>query len=82
MWRVINANRIGSTTSDDNTWTGVGSPAVESDARHMGGSNILFADGHVKFQSQGQMGLDPTRSSQPGSNQFKIAMSPDDDRVR
>lgn len=81
MWRVINASRSGNPTTDDNTWTSVGGPAAEADARHLGGSNILFADGHVKFQSQGQMGLDPTRTALAEPYKFKIPIARNDDRV-
>lgn len=49
-WRVINANWTG------NTWYDVRPEVpVESMARHLGGSNICYADGHVKFLQQGRM---------------------------
>ena len=82
LWRIINANRIGNPTMDDNTWTSIAGPAAETDARHLGGSNVLFADGHVKFQSQAQLGLDATRSAQALQYQFKIPIALDDDRVK
>lgn len=51
-------------------------------ARHLGGSNIAFADGHVKFYSQGQAGLDPTRESQTDlADRGRIILRPEDDRV-
>ena len=82
MWRVINAQRSGNPSVDDDSWTSVGGPAVETDARHLGGSNILFADGHVKFQSQGQMGPDPARTALAEPYKFKVAVARDDDRVK
>lgn len=51
-------------------------------ARHLGGSNIAFADGHVKFYSQAQAGLDPTRESQADlADRGLIILRPEDDRV-
>jgi prepilin-type processing-associated H-X9-DG protein len=78
MWRVINASAY-----NENAY-GMPDRIIESGARHLNGSNILFADGHVKFSPQGQMALDPTRSAVTGgqSYQFKIPLRPDDDRVR
>ena len=45
-------------------------------ARHSGGVNILYADGHVKYQSISRMlGKDPARVSagKPGRQQFNFA---------
>ncbi len=77
--RIINAN----------TTSYYGAPAApdESLARHLNGSNILFADGHVKFFQQGAMYIDPTRTSLPAPYNnavysYKIPYRPDDDRVK
>ena len=52
-------------------------------SRHLNGSNIAFADGHVKFYPQGQIALDPGRSGQAEQkDRYKIPVRPDDDRVR
>ncbi|MBW3635978.1 MAG: DUF1559 domain-containing protein [Armatimonadetes bacterium] len=64
-------------------------PPIDGDpqfARHLGGSNLLFMDGHVKFQNQGQMALDPALASSTacgGSSRckFKIVIAPDDPRA-
>jgi prepilin-type N-terminal cleavage/methylation domain-containing protein/prepilin-type processing-associated H-X9-DG protein len=77
MWRVIKAN--------DTTvaWTATTSPIDERYARHLNGSNIAFADGHVKFYPQGQMGPDPSRSTQANVNDsFKLPIRPQDNRVQ
>ena len=83
MWRVINANQKVNATTDDDKWPGVVGPAAETDSRHLGGSNILYADGHVKSQSQGQMGLDPARAALTNeAYKFKVPVMIDDDRVK
>lgn len=74
-WRFINANN---TTL---AWNAVNGPVNVDNSRHLGGSNIAFADGHVKFYSQGQMGPDPTRGNGNSPRAFKIAMDPTDDRL-
>lgn len=76
MWRIINANNTST------IWYSVGGPADERYSRHLGGSNILFADGHVKSYSQGQMGLDPSRTNPSETYNFKLPIAPDDDRVK
>jgi len=74
QWRIINAN-------DPNVYSG--EPTVESYARHLGGSNILFSDGHVKFLSQAQMGPDAARASVPGTwRKFKLPIELADDRIQ
>lgn len=52
-------------------------------ARHLGGSDILFADGHVKFFVQGSLAKDPSRASQANDrDRWKIPMRPQDDRIK
>ncbi|PQV64878.1 prepilin-type N-terminal cleavage/methylation domain-containing protein [Abditibacterium utsteinense] len=52
-------------------------------ARHFNGSNILFADGHVKFLNQGQMSPDPSRYGQANNDdKYRLPVRPDDDRVK
>ena len=75
LWRIINPN-------DTNVFTSTSGPIVESYARHLGGSNILFADGHVKFLSQNQMAPDAARSSKPYVWSFKLPLDINDDRVQ
>jgi prepilin-type N-terminal cleavage/methylation domain-containing protein/prepilin-type processing-associated H-X9-DG protein len=77
MWTIINPSHTNTDSSNPPT-----SPVVEA-ARHLGGSNICFADGHVKFYNQGQMGLDPTRASQTDlQRKFKLPFRVGDDRVQ
>ncbi len=52
FFRVINSNAPGINGSSDEVSFG---PATEDWARHFNGSNILFADGHVKFYQQGAL---------------------------
>ena len=77
MARVYNSNNpnnYNAPTSD---------PPVDAFSRHLGGSNILYADGHVKFQNQGQMSPDPSRSGQAlEADRFRIPLRPQDDRVQ
>lgn len=75
MARVLNANVT------DNV-LGVSATPDPSKARHLGGSNILFADGHVKYKPQGAMTLDPTRTNSDWAYNFRDPLKPDDDRVR
>jgi prepilin-type N-terminal cleavage/methylation domain-containing protein/prepilin-type processing-associated H-X9-DG protein len=75
-YRIANPNH----TSD---WWNPPSALDASLARHLGGSNICFADGHVKFFAQGRMGPDAARASQPvASDRYRLPLRPDDDRVR
>jgi prepilin-type N-terminal cleavage/methylation domain-containing protein/prepilin-type processing-associated H-X9-DG protein len=52
-YRIINSNFA------RGSWYSAGWPENQvinvAEARHLGGSNIAYADGHVKFQSQGAM---------------------------
>jgi len=74
IWRIINA--------DDSNTLNPPTQIVDSDARHVNGSNILYCDGHVKFLSQAQMGLDPARASKSTWQQFKMPIDINDDRVQ
>ncbi len=79
FWRVINANHNGPRTDGFLPPTTV----VESAARHLNGSNICFADGHVKFYPQGAMGPDAARSGQASAfDRWKLPLRPEDDRVQ
>ena len=44
-------------------------------ARHSGGSNILYADGHAKWSAQRALGPDPTIVA-PYPNAYKLPVSP------
>jgi len=59
FYRVVNANAAGINGATDEVSFG---PTNEAYARHFNGSNILFADGHVKFYPQGTLGV---RTSTP-----------------
>ena len=71
--RIINAN-------DPNIYTA--EPAKPAFARHINGSNILFADGHAKFLQQAQMATVPARASLGWQYRNGIPLFLDDDRVR
>ena len=78
LWRVINANHQESPQG----WTSTNA-IIEGAARHLNGSNLLYADGHVKFAQQSAMTLDPARSSQSNNaDKWKIPLRPQDDRVQ
>ncbi len=78
-WRIVNANNPVPLTN----WFDGGSAIIVGADRHLGGSNIAFADGHVKFLQQGRMIQDPARGAQPlPVDQFQIPMRPGDDRVK
>lgn len=51
-------------------------------ARHSGGSNILFSDGHAKWYSQGGLDVDPARAAMNDQLWSKIPLRPDDDRAQ
>jgi prepilin-type N-terminal cleavage/methylation domain-containing protein/prepilin-type processing-associated H-X9-DG protein len=75
--RVYNANH-----TNDPTYNAPNN-IVEGFARHFNGANILFADGHVKFMTQGAMGPSAARSGQAnGDDKFGIPVRPEDDRVQ
>jgi prepilin-type N-terminal cleavage/methylation domain-containing protein/prepilin-type processing-associated H-X9-DG protein len=76
LWNVVNSGYQGDPTAAPTT--------PDPDAtRHLGGSTILYADGHVKWQTQSKLGLDPTRSgySDP-RHKHGVAYTIDDDRVQ
>jgi prepilin-type processing-associated H-X9-DG protein len=51
--------------------------------RHLGGSTIVYADGHAKWQHQKNLSLDASRPNwYDPSLRFKIPIRPDDDRVK
>jgi prepilin-type N-terminal cleavage/methylation domain-containing protein/prepilin-type processing-associated H-X9-DG protein len=75
MARVLNAN------TTDNPFDAPRTPDPTK-VRHLNGSNILFADGHVKFMNQGAMTLDPARTNADSSYNYRVPLHPDDDRVR
>ena len=87
-YRIINANYL------TGGWSAGGTPAdMEGNDRHLGGSNICFADGHVKWLPQTRMLADPARSSvavpansPPGASvaryRFQIPVVWNDDRVQ
>jgi len=51
-------------------------------ARHAGGSNILFCDGHAKWYSQGGLDVDPARVGLGDQLWSKIPLRPDDSRMQ
>lgn len=51
FYRVVNATAPGINGGADEVGSG---PATEEWSRHFNGSNILYADGHVKFSQQSQ----------------------------
>jgi prepilin-type N-terminal cleavage/methylation domain-containing protein/prepilin-type processing-associated H-X9-DG protein len=71
--RIYNANHPG--------WWGASTTPDPALARHLGGSNIAFVDGHVKFFSQGQAGPDGARGAQAdAADRANIILRPEDDR--
>lgn len=81
VFRIINPNKTGAPWADDATQQITAYPKW---ARHSGsGTNLTFADGHAKFRVQGSMGWDTTRDpSLPQMWRYKIAIDPEDDRLR
>jgi prepilin-type N-terminal cleavage/methylation domain-containing protein/prepilin-type processing-associated H-X9-DG protein len=51
-------------------------------ARHTGGSNLVFSDGHAKWYSQGGLDADPARVSLGDQRWSKIPLRPDDPRAQ
>ncbi|RYF63895.1 MAG: DUF1559 domain-containing protein [Cytophagaceae bacterium] len=51
-------------------------------ARHAGGSNILFSDGHAKWHPQGALNVDPARIPLGDQRWSKMPLRPDDDRIQ
>jgi prepilin-type N-terminal cleavage/methylation domain-containing protein/prepilin-type processing-associated H-X9-DG protein len=82
LWTVVNASApvVNVTGATD-----VPTTIQPDSARHLGGSNILFGDGHVKWLPQSKIGPDPTRTNPPYSNsrhRYGVAFTIDDDRVQ
>ncbi|RZM14521.1 MAG: DUF1559 domain-containing protein [Pedobacter sp.] len=81
--RVYNANHI---AGQDPAFTSQFSPPEqtrETLARHFNGSNVAFADGHVKFLNQGQMGPDASRAGQASADdRYGLPTRKEDDRIR
>jgi prepilin-type N-terminal cleavage/methylation domain-containing protein/prepilin-type processing-associated H-X9-DG protein len=51
-------------------------------ARHNGGNTVVFADGHAKWMSQGQMDVDPAlQATQPLQYRWKMIFHPSDPRM-
>lgn len=75
--RVYNANHTTEPTYN------APNAVTETFARHFNGSNILFADGHVKFMTQGAMGPAAARAGQANADdRFGLPVRPQDDRVQ
>ena len=47
-------------------------------ARHAGGSNIVYGDGHAKWSPQRGIGADPNRSGRPFPNNYFLPVNPVD----
>ena len=79
--RIYNANFVD--PGGHWQWWNVDATLPEENlARHLGGSNILYADGHAKSLRQGQMGPDPSRVSQPTLDSYYLPVRPQDDRIK
>ena len=80
LWGVVNAG-----DSTNAPWTTT-SAIVPGFDRHLGGSNILYADGHVKWQKQENIAKDSSIVPGPGywpdNYKFRIPFMPDDPRVK
>ena len=83
-WYIIwnEAKRLMNPNSTQAPWDYTHENPIEGAARHTGGSNVMFADGHVKFWHQRAMAQDPARMNLSRDFQFKLVMHPDDDRLR
>ena len=71
--RVVNSTTITPVNHDNRV------PDLQY-TRHFEGSNILYVDGHVKFQNQKQMG--PMVSGTPNDLQWGLAFVPTDARLK
>ena len=80
--RVVNANNMvansGSTNATDAAYD-CPREIKKNGARHFEGSNVLYADGHVKYQTQGQMGSTTTNFF---DFDWGLPFRPDDPRVQ
>ena len=72
-----NANRVITANDDADD-----PPVNPSKARHFQGSNICFADGHVKYLNQGQMDIQADRVALGYPYFWGIPLRPNDDRVK
>ncbi len=79
---IINApNRI--YNANDPGFFFVAAEPTESLARHLGGSNIGYVDGHVKWRNQKSIGPDATRASQANAaDRYFLPLRPADDRLQ
>jgi prepilin-type processing-associated H-X9-DG protein len=76
--RIYNANETGA-----NGFWGSDGPVNPSWARHKTGSNIGFADGHVKFLQNSTIGPDPSRASEANTwDRYLLPIRPQDDRLQ
>ncbi len=86
MWRrVVNSGYFNGTSVTSPPWGGAYSAPMTPQpdlARHFQGVNIAFADGHVKYMTQGQLWKDPARSLRPRAQQYLVPLSPADDRLK
>lgn len=79
LWTVVNAGWQGNITGASD----IPSYVDQNSSRHLGGSNILWGDGHVKWLNQSRIGPDPSRASQSNPrHQWGVAFAVDDDRVQ
>lgn len=81
VFRIMNPSKTGA------PWAEAGQDGFKAYpgwARHSSsGSNLTFADGHAKFRIATSMERDPTRATNlPGQWQYKIAIDPEDDRLK
>lgn len=75
-FRIYNAN-------DPSYWGTYGAAFNPSFARHNGGSNICFTDGHVKYFRDTTIALDPTRATQSAAeDRYLLPVRPQDDRLQ
>jgi prepilin-type processing-associated H-X9-DG protein len=72
--RILNPNANGSDTNwvkDCGPWYHPADRPCADKARHTGGSNVIFADGHSKFRSQGSMAKQADMVAKyPGNNNW------------
>lgn len=74
--RVYNANQPGD-------WWNAPDAVNEAYARHQGGVNLGYADGHVKSLKQKAMDLDPARAGEArGEDKYKLPVRPEDNRLQ
>jgi prepilin-type N-terminal cleavage/methylation domain-containing protein/prepilin-type processing-associated H-X9-DG protein len=82
VWRIMNAGKPTLQPWADGTNNDSTKPYPEY-ARHTGGTNVAYGDGHAKFVNQGNMALDPARLTKPDvQHRFKIPIKLDDDRIQ